>query len=191
MSMYILTFNKNDNNAQIMTKLGLRDSVLTLTLIPTVIIGLLLGGYFTINRYIELDEILYQQGTTISEPLAIALEQPLLEKNKKLLNRVIRYTHNKHSPAIKSIAIFTGLSVVQRERIDFGATWMDAELAAPANDGAWQTFNAKVTFPQAGYYEVWAKATDDQEVSQPFAIAWNPKGYLNDTFHRIALIVKG
>ena len=106
MSMYILTFNKNDNNAQIMTKLGLRDSVLTLTLIPTVIIGLLLGGYFTINRYIELDEILYQQGTTISEPLAIALEQPLLEKNKKLLNRVIRYTHNKHSPAIKSIAIF-------------------------------------------------------------------------------------
>lgn len=80
---------------------------------------------------------------------------------------------------------------MQRERIDFGATWMDAELAAPANDGAWQTFNAKVTFPQAGYYEVWAKATDDQEVSQPFAIAWNPKGYLNNTFHRIALIVKG
>lgn len=89
-----------------MTKLGLRDSVLTLTLIPTVIIGLLLGGYFTINRYIELDEILYQQGTTISEPLAIALEQPLLEKNKQLLNRVIRFAHNKHSPAVKAIAIF-------------------------------------------------------------------------------------
>ncbi|KPW05739.1 Signal transduction histidine-protein kinase BarA [Pseudoalteromonas sp. P1-11] len=96
----------NDNNASIMTKLGLRDSVLTLTLIPTVIIGLLLGGYFTINRYIELDEILYQQGSSISEPLAIALEQPLLEKNKKLLNRLISYTHNKHSPTIKSIAIF-------------------------------------------------------------------------------------
>ncbi|MDF4796775.1 molybdopterin containing oxidoreductase, partial [Vibrio parahaemolyticus] len=45
-------------------------------------------------------------------------------------------------------------------------------------------------FPQAGYYEVWAKATDDQGVSQPFAIAWNPKGYLNNTFHRIALIVR-
>ncbi|MGO2371806.1 MAG: two-component sensor histidine kinase BarA [Pseudoalteromonas prydzensis] len=89
-----------------MTKLGLRDSVLTLTLIPTVIIGLLLGGYFTINRYIELDEILYQQGTTISEPLSIAIEQPLLAKNKQLLNRLISHAHNKHSPAIKSIAIF-------------------------------------------------------------------------------------
>lgn len=89
-----------------MTKLGLRDSVLTLTLIPTVIIGLLLGGYFKVNRYIELDEILYQQGATISEPLAIALEQPLLDKNKVLLNRLISFTHNRHSPSIKSIAIF-------------------------------------------------------------------------------------
>ncbi|MDW1574950.1 hypothetical protein R7M92_04165 [Vibrio sp. Vb2880] len=45
--------------------------------------------------------------------------------------------------------------------------------------------------PPAGYYEVGAKATDDQEVGQPFAITWKPKGYLNNTFHRIALIVKG
>ncbi|WP_350636894.1 hypothetical protein, partial [Pseudoalteromonas sp. GW168-MNA-CIBAN-0100] len=50
--------------------------------------------------------MLYQQGTTISEPLAIALEQPLLEKNKQLLNRVISYTHNKHSPVVKAIALF-------------------------------------------------------------------------------------
>lgn len=89
-----------------MTKLGLRDSVLALTLIPTVLIGLLLGSYFTINRYIELDEILYQHGTTISEPLAIAIEQPLLIKDKQLLNSLISHTHNKHSPAIKSITIF-------------------------------------------------------------------------------------
>ncbi len=89
-----------------MTKFGLRDSVLTLTLIPTVIIGLLLGGYFTINRYIELDEILYQQGVTIIEPLAIAVEQPLLKRDKALLTRLISHTHNKHSPAIQSIAIF-------------------------------------------------------------------------------------
>ena len=89
-----------------MTKFGLRDSVLTLTLIPTVIIGLLLGGYFTINRYIELDEILYQQGVTIIEPLAIAVEQPLIKRDKALLTRLVSHTHNKHSPAIQSIAIF-------------------------------------------------------------------------------------
>ncbi|WP_407333346.1 molybdopterin-dependent oxidoreductase [Enterovibrio sp. 27052020O] len=74
---------------------------------------------------------------------------------------------------------------------DFGATWIDANLTEASNPGAWQTFSANVKFPQPGYYEVWAKATDDQGVSQPFAIAWNPKGYLNNSFHRVALVVKG
>ncbi|MBY5978680.1 molybdopterin-dependent oxidoreductase [Ferrimonas balearica] len=72
---------------------------------------------------------------------------------------------------------------------DFGATWEKATLNPPVNEGAWQTFTAKVDFPEAGYYEVWAKATDDQGISQPFAIAWNPKGYLNNSYHRIALMV--
>jgi hypothetical protein len=34
-----------------------------------------------------------------------------------------------------------------------------------------------------------ARATDDRGVMQPFAIAWNPKGYLNNALHRIALTV--
>lgn len=44
-------------------------------------------------------------------------------------------------------------------------------------------------FPQTGYYEVWARATDEDGTRQPFAIAWNPKGYLNNSVHRIALTV--
>lgn len=70
---------------------------------------------------------------------------------------------------------------------DFGSTWMDAELDAPANDGAWQNWRANVTFPQAGYYEVWARATDSEGTMQPFAIDWNPKGYLNNTMHRVGV----
>ena len=73
--------------------------------------------------------------------------------------------------------------------IDFGATWMKADLGKPDNPYAWQHFNAKIQFPQAGYYEVWARATDDQGRSQPFAIAWNPKGYLNNSMHRISVRV--
>lgn len=73
--------------------------------------------------------------------------------------------------------------------IDFGATWMKADLSKPANAYAWQNFSAKVSFPKAGYYEVWARATDDQGRSQPFAIAWNPKGYLNNSMHRISVRV--
>ncbi|MEM6615107.1 MAG: sulfite oxidase [Pseudomonadota bacterium] len=73
--------------------------------------------------------------------------------------------------------------------IDFGATWQRATLDAPANSGAWQNWRANVTFPQAGYYEVWSRATDSEGVMQPFAIDWNPKGYLNNTMHRIAVRV--
>lgn len=73
--------------------------------------------------------------------------------------------------------------------IDFGATWLPAELAAPVNPYAWQRFRAQVRFPQPGYYEVWARARDERGRAQPFAMAWNPKGYVNNAMHRIAVRV--
>lgn len=70
---------------------------------------------------------------------------------------------------------------------DFGATWTEAELDEPVNRGAWQNWRTKVSFSQAGYYEIWARATDSEGVMQPFAIDWNPKGYLNNTMHRVGV----
>jgi len=73
--------------------------------------------------------------------------------------------------------------------IDFGATWLRAELDLPPNKYAWQRWRARLEFPVAGYYEVWARATDTNGMMQPFAIDWNPKGYLNNSLHRIAVRV--
>ncbi len=74
--------------------------------------------------------------------------------------------------------------------IDFGATWQKARLERPANRQAWQHWRAEVEFPQAGYYEVWARATDASGRAQPMVMpAWNPKGYLNNACHRIAVQV--
>ena len=73
--------------------------------------------------------------------------------------------------------------------IDFGTTWKEAELDDPVNPYAWQNWRANVTFPSPGYFEVWCRATDDKGDMQPFALAWNPKGYLNNTMHRIAVRV--
>lgn len=74
--------------------------------------------------------------------------------------------------------------------IDFGSTWKTCSLEKPANRLAWQHFTAEVSFPKKGYYEVWAKATDSMGISQPMLLpGWNPKGYLNNACHRIAIKV--
>lgn len=74
--------------------------------------------------------------------------------------------------------------------IDFGATWKACRLQKPVNKFAWQHFDAEISFPQKGYFEVWANATDSEGVSQPMlSPGWNPKGYLNNACHRIAVKV--
>lgn len=72
---------------------------------------------------------------------------------------------------------------------DFGASWQEVDLDAPVNEGAWQHWRGKVSFPMAGYYEVWARAKDSAGEYQPHAISWNPRGYNNNTMHRVGLTV--
>ena len=58
------------------------------------------------------------------------------------------------------------------------------------NRFAWQRWRAELEFPQSGYYEIWARATDSAGRSQPMVLpGWNPKGYLNNACHRIAVQV--
>ena len=74
--------------------------------------------------------------------------------------------------------------------IDFGATWKECPIEKPANRLAWQHFSARIGFPKKGYYEIWARATDARSTSQPMLLpGWNPKGYLNNACHRIAVKV--
>ncbi|MCH5376762.1 MAG: sulfite oxidase, partial [Planctomycetes bacterium] len=72
--------------------------------------------------------------------------------------------------------------------IDFGATWQEAALEKPVNRFAWQHWTTDVAFPETGYYEVWVRATDSEDRAQPMVLpGWNPKGYLNNACHRIAV----
>lgn len=88
---------------------------------------------------------------------------------------------------------WAGDLVVQHVEIsaDFGASWQRCQLAPPPNRLAWQMWEAQIELPEAGYYEIWAKATDEQGKSQPMVVpGWNPKGYLNNATHRIAVKVR-
>ena len=74
--------------------------------------------------------------------------------------------------------------------IDFGASWQSTKVLKPANRLAWQSWNTEIAFPKSGYYEVWARATDSSGNMQPMILpGWNPKGYLNNACHRIAVKV--
>ena len=74
------------------------------------------------------------------------------------------------------------------KRQDYGTTWQPATLRLPHNRFDWQRFEATLNFPQKGYYEVWARATDDRGRSQPMVMpAWNPGGYIFNGCHRIAV----
>jgi DMSO/TMAO reductase YedYZ molybdopterin-dependent catalytic subunit len=94
--------------------------------------------------------------------------------------------HNSHNLNIRGHA-WAGDKQVKEVRIsiDYGATWIKANLSNPVNKYAWQNWNLKLNFPSKGYFEIWSRAIDENNTSQPFDISWNPKGYLNNTVHRI------
>ncbi len=72
--------------------------------------------------------------------------------------------------------------------IDFGVSWQKCELNPPKNRLAWQRWKTEVTLPGYGYYEIWARAMDENGKVQPMILpGWNPKGYLNNACHRIAV----
>jgi len=72
--------------------------------------------------------------------------------------------------------------------IDFGQTWQTCNLQPAPNRLAWHAWSATVTLTEKGYYEIWARATDTNGKAQPMLLpGWNPKGYLNNACHRIAI----
>ena len=74
--------------------------------------------------------------------------------------------------------------------MDFGRSWIPARLENPVNRLAWQHWTCELPLEEKGYYEIWARATDDKAISQPMVVpGWNPKGYLNNACHRIAVKV--
>ena len=74
--------------------------------------------------------------------------------------------------------------------IDFGATWQMANLAPSRNRYDWRRWAMSAALPSDGYYEIWARATDSANRSQPhIAGNWNPQGYGANPMLRVAVLV--
>ncbi|MGO1296539.1 MAG: two-component sensor histidine kinase BarA [Vibrio sp.] len=90
----------------IKSRYGLRARVITLTLAPTLIIGLLLSALFSFNRYHDLENQVVKDGSNIIEPLSIASEDSLRHNSREAVRRIISYAHRKNSDFVRSIAVF-------------------------------------------------------------------------------------
>lgn len=76
--------------------------------------------------------------------------------------------------------------------VDFGASWQPATVSPPRNAYDWVRWQAAIKVPSEGYYEVWAKATDQSGTMQPHVAGnWNPQGYGANAMHRVAVLIAG
>lgn len=69
-------------------KLGIKGRVLLLTLLPTTLMALVLGGYFTWMQQSDLQSQLMQRGEMIAEQLAPLVAPAMGRKDNDLLERI-------------------------------------------------------------------------------------------------------
>ncbi len=72
---------------------------------------------------------------------------------------------------------------------DGGATWHRAHLRGPNHRSAWVRWSIPWRNPEAGAYELLARATDDRGDTQPDTVPFNANGYLFGAVVRHALTV--
>jgi len=73
---------------------------------------------------------------------------------------------------------------------DGGATWLSADLLDRPAPGAWSRWQVVVSLA-AGAHELIARTRDSEGATSVVHVAdrWNPKGYMNDAWHRVGIRV--
>jgi DMSO/TMAO reductase YedYZ molybdopterin-dependent catalytic subunit len=71
---------------------------------------------------------------------------------------------------------------------DGGATWIDADVDPSPGPAVWQSWRATWE-ARAGTYELWCRATDSADNTQPISPPWNVGGYANNAVQRVAVHV--
>jgi two-component system sensor histidine kinase BarA len=85
----------------VLKKLGIKGRVLLLTLLPTSLMALVLGGYFTWMQQSDLQTQLMQRGEMIAEQLAPLVAPAMGHKNTELLERIA--TQSLEQPDVRAV----------------------------------------------------------------------------------------
>lgn len=164
-----------------MTKIALRDWILLITLLPTLLASAGLGGYFSYVRFADLSRYLADQAGNIAEPLAIASSHGLLTQDKAYLQRLLNVSHRKNSPLVRTIAVFDHqhqLVVSSNLHKDFAELRLNPREALPAQP----------QISEQGNYLL-IRAPIALEISEVQALMQSPRG--NDPLTRTLLATEG
>jgi len=85
----------------VLKKLGIKGRVLLLTLLPTSLMALILGGYFTWMQQSDLQTQLMQRGEMIAEQLAPLVAPAMGRKDNELLERIA--TQSLETPDVRAV----------------------------------------------------------------------------------------
>ncbi len=88
-----------------MPKIGLRLWLILSAVLPTLLVGILLGGYFNHQQQQDLQNNIQQQAANIALPLAISSQQLLLQQSKGV-QALLEHAHRLNSPLVISISLF-------------------------------------------------------------------------------------
>jgi len=88
-----------------MPKIGLRLWLILSAVLPTLLVGILLGGYFNYQQQQDLQRNLHEQAANIALPLAISSQQLLLQQSKGV-QALLEHAHRLNSPLVISISLF-------------------------------------------------------------------------------------
>ena len=83
---------------------GIKNRVLIVSLLPTMIIAALLGVYFTSTRLTDLEQTLKDHGTALAMQLASSTEYGVFANNKKILDKTL--DNAVEDPEVVAITIY-------------------------------------------------------------------------------------
>lgn len=90
-------------------------------------------------------------------------------------------------------ALPTGLAGNTVDRVEVsvnaGRSWLPAHFTSPAKPFCWRLWTAEVPVTPSTE-AIWVRATDSQRNTQPAEPAWNLKGYLFNSWHKVPLNVQ-
>ena len=137
-------------------------------------------GFFQQRRYVMINE--GAEDSLEREPVAQVKVKSLIASPRH--GEVIQ----DPTCTIRGFA-WTGEGQVDKVEVsaDDGQTWAEATLLADPTQHAWREWEMVWQVPSSGHYLLMARATDSAGNTQPSSIAWNFRGYANNSIHTIAV----